>query len=130
MGGIINYVHGERGVARSVEIELSEDGAVYRVMHLKGDPFRTTAFDYNSDVRISPAIMPGDDVCFVRLDIYCGAWVKWNDRHEPTLTRVIIDEYVSPGELLEQSQATCIASLKSVDERAKPEGTVFLSHSS
>jgi len=130
MGGIINYVHGERGVVRTIDIERGEDGTIFRVMNIDGDPFRTTAFDYNSDIRISPTIVPGDDVCFVRLDTYCGAWVRWNDRHEPALTRDIIDEYVSPGEQLEQSQATCIVSRKSIDERAALQGSVFLSHSS
>ncbi|WP_461509325.1 toll/interleukin-1 receptor domain-containing protein [Rhodopirellula baltica] len=130
MGGIINYVHGERGVVRSLHVEQSESGTAYRILTLENAPFRSVAVDYNSDIRIDPTLRPGEKVCFVRLDAYCGAWVRLSERYEPDLRFAIIEGYRTPDAELIDKAHSVLSAKKRNDQPARVEGSIFLSHSS
>jgi hypothetical protein len=63
MPGIVDYIHGEEGVVQSVTIERDADGRPFRVLRISGNPFRSDVLDYGRDIRVDPALGPGDKAC-------------------------------------------------------------------
>jgi len=74
MSGISNYFDGETGIV--TKVEWQRGNPLYFYMHLKNNPNREYAMDYNSDIRIDASVQPGDHVVYKRLDRYCGFWFK------------------------------------------------------
>lgn len=84
MGGIGDYFHGEEGNATGLLwVIYKDDNNLSFVMSLEGDPHRVRAQDYGSDIGIDPLITKGDRVIYVRLDPYCGIWVKTGNQFIP-----------------------------------------------
>lgn len=84
MAGVSSCYHGETG--RVIERTwLADDDQLFFVIRLDDDPHRKFSYAYGSDIRIDPAIVVGDHVTFVRLDAYCGLWVRAAEAHYPQL---------------------------------------------
>ncbi|MFM9884235.1 MAG: toll/interleukin-1 receptor domain-containing protein [Burkholderiales bacterium] len=75
MSGIINYYHGESGVVEDCWWGLSGEFLAYHIQ-LAGDPHRSWAWDYGADIGIDPAIQPGDEAVYWRLEDAAGIWVS------------------------------------------------------
>lgn len=78
MGGIGQYFHGEEGEVARLRWAAFGDMVIYR-MELRGNPHRSFAQAYGSDIAIDPILRPGDTARYVRLDKYCGVWVRPGD---------------------------------------------------
>ena len=75
MSGIINYFHGESGIVSDCWWDLADEAPAF-AMAIEGDPHRTIARDYGSDIGIDPQIAPGDRVIYLRLEDTTGIWVQ------------------------------------------------------
>ncbi len=75
MSGIINYFHGESGTVSDCWWELADKTPAF-AMAIEGDPHRTIARDYGSDIGIDPQITLGDRVIYLRLEDTTGIWVQ------------------------------------------------------
>ena len=88
MSGIINYFHGESGKVRDSWWELGDDVPAFAIA-IEGDPHRTIAWDYGSDIGIDPRIAPGDDIVYLRLEDTAGIWVQPDLQSEADLEGAI-----------------------------------------
>jgi len=93
MSGIQNYFHGEAGVVWDRKWVISDESLALAI-YLTGDPHRTFAQDYASDVGVDPAVRVGDEVIYIRLDEYTGMWVGKDDQHNPQLKQALAREGV------------------------------------
>jgi hypothetical protein len=84
MSGIGNYFHGETGRVADLCWVADENLLTYE-MKLFGDPHREVARDYNSDISIDPALKPGDQAVFIRMNAWTGVWVTPENRFSPQL---------------------------------------------
>src|SRR5207302_375049 len=84
MSGIGNYFHGESGRVTDFCWVADEKLLTYE-MKLFGDPHREVALDYGSDISIDPALKPGDQAVYIRMNSRTGVWVKPQDRFSPQL---------------------------------------------
>ena len=84
MAGVSNYYHGETGLV-SERTWLADDEQLFYLIRLDENPHRKYVGAYGSDIRIDPAIVTGDRVSYVRLDGYCGLWVREADAQFPRL---------------------------------------------
>lgn len=85
MSGISGYFHGEPGLVTADRWIFTDH--LWRVLELSNNPYRRCAFDYDSDIRLDPAIKPGDSIRYVHLDMYCGFWARSGEEHYPELAR-------------------------------------------
>lgn len=80
MSGISSYFDGETGVVTSVE--WKRDDTLLFIVHLKDNPHRKCALDYDSDIRIDATIQPGDHVVYKQLGDYAGFWFKKDEKRQ------------------------------------------------
>jgi len=74
MAGISSYEDGETGIV--TRVEWNSDNRLCCYVHMKDNPNRTYALDYDSDIRVDASLEPGDRIVYKRLDAYCGFWFK------------------------------------------------------
>lgn len=57
---------------------------------MRDNPHREFAYDYEGgDVHVDPSLRVGDEVVFVRTDLYGGVWVREQDKLYPKLQRAL-----------------------------------------
>lgn len=88
MGGIADYFHGEAGEATRL-FWFADESRLFFDMDLRGDSHRERTTDYGSDIGIDPAIKPGAQVTYVRLDETSGLWVESGNEFTPNLEQAL-----------------------------------------
>jgi len=127
MAGIRDYIHGEKGIVESLSIEQDDEGRLYRVLRMSGNPFRFDVIDYGSDIRIDPTLKKGESACYVRVDSWCGFWARSEEHYQPQINHAI-NRYFSPEDIDRNK-----FEIKNLNRHSLPEpieASIFLSHSS